>query len=406
MQKRIEAQWIGLPGPSHYYGGLGSGNQASQNSKGQVSYPKLAAQQSLKYMELLLSHEVPTLWYPPQPRPIPAQNFQSNRFSSSFMWTANMATIIPSWDSKDGRIMMIPANLNSNCHRRLEATITSEFLQHLSAHHLKVSPPSLLGGDEGAANHMRLGSLDSEGLHVFVHNHPEIGIGRQSKFASQDIIKQCQIKSSVLLEQNREAVTAGVFHNDVIAMSCMNYLIYHEKAFHFDAINTLLNEWKKSHQSELNVYCVNHDELSLDESIQNYFFNASWFEIENKRVIILPIECRDPKIQDLIERLIEKNFFNEVYYLDLKQSMRNGGGPACLRLRLPLQENEFHCFPKDLIVTHQKLDELKEWIENYPLELHYDELWNMRDDFYEIYKKMPHAKEFYPAYYSVESMTS
>ena len=48
--------------------------------------------------------------------------------SASSMWTANMATMTASSDSKDGRCHITPANLVSTLHRSLEPIYTKAWL--------------------------------------------------------------------------------------------------------------------------------------------------------------------------------------------------------------------------------------------------------------------------------------
>ena len=54
-----------------------------------------------------------------------------------------------------------------------------------------------------------------------------------------------------------------------------------------------------------------------------------------------------------------------VEYVDLGQSMNNGGGPACLRLKLLLSEQEWGAISDRFYFDRQKYDFLKGYINQY-----------------------------------------
>ena len=143
----------GLIGPTHFFGGLGVGNIASEKSAGNVSTPKAAALQGLEKMKVMHELGIPQLVMPPHPRP--ALHLLKEKgyigsisemissvvkndpellpiiYSSSAMWTANAATVSASSDTVDGKVHLTPANLISNAHRRIEAPFTSLLLKRI-----------------------------------------------------------------------------------------------------------------------------------------------------------------------------------------------------------------------------------------------------------------------------------
>src|SRR5699024_10703043 len=140
------------------------------------------------------------------------------------------ATVSASADSADGRGHFTAANLNSQLHRSIEAQASAHILQRMFndsryfKHHLPL-PPTSAFGDEGAANHPRFaGERDAAAVAPSVYgraageNPPYPA--RQSQAASRAVARQHELHPErvVLARQNPEAIKAGVFHNDVIAV--------------------------------------------------------------------------------------------------------------------------------------------------------------------------------------------
>jgi len=49
-----------------------------------------------------------------------------------------------------------------------------------------------------------------------------------------------------------------------------------------------------------------------------------------------------------------------VEYVDVRQSMRNGGGPACLRLRVVMTESEIDACHQGVLLDDEVIDELQD----------------------------------------------
>src|SRR5215470_14096078 len=140
----LELQLDGLVGPTHHFGGLSFGNLASMRHAGWQSRPRQAARQGLAKMRQVLALGVPQAVLPPLLRPevglLRQVGFRGSdaavltqaaasapyllrlAMSSAFMWTANVATVIPSSDSVDGRCHVVVANLVATPHRALEGS--------------------------------------------------------------------------------------------------------------------------------------------------------------------------------------------------------------------------------------------------------------------------------------------
>ncbi|MCA9133848.1 MAG: N-succinylarginine dihydrolase [Planctomycetales bacterium] len=407
-----------LVGPTHHYGGLGVGNIASQEHAYRESNPRAAALEGLEKASLLASLGVPQfIFLPPRrPRlqwlqqlgfegPLPEQlqaalqtapHILSAAFSSAFMWAANSATVSAATDTRDGRPHATPANLLSSWHRGGEAQERTNSLRSLlapSGGRVHSPLPSIVPlRDEGAANHMRLCDRSGRpGLNVFVYGDagesPRSLAGffpRQTRAACEAIARQHQLspETTFFLAQHPQAIAAGVFHNDVIATSHEHLLLYHELAF-LDAepeLQRLQQTFEKTMGKPLLRIEVSQRELPLPDAVRSYLFNSQIVtpgrapagSQSPQMAWVCPAQCRRIEAaRQVIERLLNDPSIplEQVHYISLDQSMAGGGGPACLRLRLPLASTDIAALPLRLDdALEQRLREaIERW---YPTRLH------------------------------------
>jgi len=383
----VELNLDGLPGPAHNFGGVAVGNLAAESSKAQVSHPKLAALQSLRKMKLLHDLGVPQAVLPFHPRPhldalrqlgfadaadafrrAPEVLYACS--SSSAMWTANAATVSPAPDTADGRVHFTPANLNSQFHRSLETPYTARLLKAVFPegpyfHHHDPLPSCATYRDEGAANHLRFAPSHGEpGVEVFVRGDPAKAKkfpSRQSKLAGEAIARRHGLRNAVFLEQNPAAIDAGAFHNDVVAVSNERLLFCHEEAFVPGSLDRLREAFP-----ELRVVEIPAAWFSLKDAVETYLFNSQLVTLPNGRVdIIAPEECEGhPGAKcGLVNLFKYAGGMNDHHFQPLRESMKNGGGPACLRLRVVLSEDALAAMHPGVRFTAELNDTLTAWVE-------------------------------------------
>ncbi len=374
----FEVQCDGIVGPTHHYGGLSHGNVASAGNAQTASYPRKAALQGLEKMALVHSLGCKQLVIPPHIRPSrmllklcgfdgdlqgrldaayeQAPDILSACYSSAHMWVANMATVSPAVDAQNGILHLTPANLASTLHRAQEAEQNYTLLKTMfgdAARVHKPLPACVSLTDEGAANHMRFcGAHGETGVEVFVYGKEAANADAPapSKYPARQTYESVRMLARshhlsddriVFIQQTPEAIDAGVFHNDVIAMSNETLLIHHEKAFlDSDAKISEINE--KLDNASLNVMTIREDALPLADAVSSYFFNSQILSLaDGTMAIIAPAECKEnATAHQAMEALRDANDspISTIYYSDLRESMRNGGGPACLRLRVAMDE--------------------------------------------------------------------
>ncbi|PZP84743.1 MAG: succinylarginine dihydrolase [Azospirillum brasilense] len=411
-----EWQFDGLVGPTHNYAGLSYGNVASSANAGGVSNPREAALQGLEKMRFVQGLGISQCFLPPQKRPLipilqqigfeggtnavldeaarTAPALLASVYSSSYMWAANAGTIAPSCDTADGKLHITPANLLTNFHRSLEAKITKYTWDQLFADpaHFVVHDPlpaTPRFSDEGAANHMRASATGhaTPGLHIFVYGTdgqangaPRKFPARQHRAAYEAIARMHRLPAerTIFVQQSPEAIDAGVFHNDVIAMNTTRLMIAHEHAF---APGTGLAEQLRRQLEPQGVdwhYVeIGEAELPMADAVKSYFFNSQVLELPDGRIVIVaPSESEEnPRARDAFARLAAGNAVAAVHYRDVRESMRNGGGPACLRLRVVLSEAQAKAMHQGVILTDARYQQLKAWIErHYRDRLSFDDL--------------------------------
>jgi len=401
----IEMNFDGIVGPTHNYAGLSVGNLASQQNAQQVSNPREAALQGLAKMKFLADLGVPQAVLPPHERPdvdaLRRVGFSGSdaqvidqaaktdptllaaASSASAMWAANAATVSPSADTADGRVHFTPANLLTQFHRLLEPPTTAAILRAIFAHesvfaHHPPLPGAAHFSDEGAANHTRLCSAYGDpGLEIFVYGRDAFAAGavasptrfpaRQTLQASAANARTHQLEplDVLMLRQNPAAIDAGAFHNDVVAVGGLNVLLYHERAFADEvrAINAI-SQWFEARGDKFHPLCIAEGELPLSEAVSSYLFNSQIVQLPNQTLaLIAPRECDRTGPRDCLSRVVTSGSpIGQVHFVDVRQSMRNGGGPACLRLRVVLTPREQARMNPNVVLTESLYQQLTPWV--------------------------------------------
>ena len=374
MTQIVEINFDGIIGPSHNYAGLSLGNLASARNAGDVSSPRAAALQGLDKMRINVQRGLVQGLFVPLPRPATSwldalgTNLSSadpviaaNAMSASAMWAANAATVSPAPDTADGKCHLTVANLRTMPHRSHEwpdtlAQLKLAFADPAFAVH---GPVPTAFGDEGAANHMRLAAAHGEpGVEVFVYG---VAGGpfpaRQHVEASKAVARLHLLDPSrvIFAAQSEQAIAAGAFHNDVVAVANGPVLFAHEHAF---ADKAALVDRLAALVPGFEYVEVADADVPLADAIRSYLFNAQLVTTpDGAMTLVAPTECRDtPSVARWIERHLASNgAIRRVDFVDVRQSMANGGGPACLRLRVA-------CDPRTVdprfLVDHAKLDRL------------------------------------------------
>lgn len=401
-RKAFEINFDGLVGPTHNYAGLALGNLASEKNAYKISNPKKAALQGLNKMRLLLELGIPQAILPPHERPL--MPFLRNlgfagkdvnilktvyqqspelfraAYSASSMWTANAATVTPSSDSQDNRVHFTPANLTSNLHRSLEADLYYRIFKKIFSNpkYFEVHPPLISHldfADEGAANHNRFCSEYGEkGFHLFVYgrsfekNNIIRYPARQSLQASQSIMRLHKIdpNQALFIKQNSRVIEEGVFHNDVISVANQNVFLYHQSAF--QNLHLQLNLLKKSVSFPLYLLSVSDVELSVKSAVKSYLFNSQLVTLNSgEMALIAPFESKKiPAARRVLLRIVEEdNPIQLVHFVDCSQSMQNGGGPACLRLRIVLTNEEMAACKANVFLDETLYRQLLTWVERH-----------------------------------------
>ena len=349
-----EINFDGIVGPSHNFAGLSLGNLAATQNAGRSSYPREAALQGLAKMRANLDLGLAQAMFFAHQRPNDEwlhslstsmaeaeSGLRANAMSASAMWAANAATVSPSPDTADGRCHLTVANLVTMPHRSHEwpgtlAQLKLAFADDKSfAVHGVIAPPF---GDEGAANHMRLCPAHHEaGIEVFVYGETGgLYPARQHREASAAIARRHRLnpERTLLVQQSPDAIAAGAFHNDVVAVANEHVLFTHEQAFaepgaFYASLRRLL--------PQVEIIEVPASAVSLADAIASYLFNAQLVTLsEGGMALILPFEAKhNDRVWTWLSQLVASNgAIRKLVPVEVRESMANGGGPACLRLRV------------------------------------------------------------------------
>lgn len=396
----IEVNFDGLVGPTHNCAGLAEGNLAAEHNADTTSRPREAALQGIAKMRLLSALGIAQGVLPPHARPDiewlrtlgftgtnmevyqrawkhePA--FVRAALDASAMWVANAATVSPSADTRDGRVHVSVANLQTMLHRSLEPNQTERTLRRLFADrarfavHPSLHPHPALA-DEGAANHMRLHG-GGAGVEIFVYGRtagedPPGFPARQTLEASRAIGRRHGLDPArtIFARQSLEAIEAGAFHNDVVAVSHEGTLFHHERAFaDRDALYREVRE-KSNGLFEPVFTQVPATRVSLTDAVKSYLFNSQLVREPGARslTLVAPVEVREtPSTRRFMDEMTADAdpVIGRVEYVDIRESMRGGGGPACLRLRIAVTESERAAMSVGFILTDDLATRLEGWV--------------------------------------------
>lgn len=412
-----EVNFEGLPGPSYLHAGLPIGNLAAARNAAAISNPRLAAFESIRKMRALHALGVKQVLVPPYPRPsvslLRACGYTGTdadvilsagrerpdllraSYSAAGMWFANAASVSPSSDTGDGRLHVTPSNMVTNVARAIDSRCTDIVMrwllpEEIACHHAPL-PPSMQLSDEGAANAMRFCRSPGEpGVTTFVFGRttkltpagvrkqwgtevPMVHEARHAYDASEAIARQHGLRPDAVsfIRQNPRAIDGGAFHNDVIATSHENILLFHSDAFvnADQGVSQLRTVVERVCQVELVAIEISAEDLSVEQAVKTYLFNSQIVTVPSGRMVMLVTEqcVQDPQACAVLKRLVADRRIpiDEFYPVALSESMTGGGGPACLRLRVMMTRTERERVPMGAWIDDGLLEWLEEWATTY-----------------------------------------
>jgi len=401
----IDVNLDAIVGPTHHFGGIGVGNLASQSHRGVLAMPKSAAIQGLAKMRRCVGLGAKQIVIPPPHRPVAGMlrrlgytgtlpqmlraakdepTILSAVWSASSMWTANAATVSAAASSHDGRMHLTIANLSSSLHRSLEPPQTWRMLKTVFSDPSFVVHRPLPGSvpmrDEGAANHMRLcDATGNRGIDIFVYGSDDARESaatrlypRQSLRAAQAVARLHELDpaNTFFLKQHPEAIDAGAFHNDVVAASHRHLWMHHDRAYAnaSSTLDAIEKRFAEVTGRQLQRIVIAEADVSLAEAVTTYLFNSQLFATSGEDMTIL---CPGHVAQSTaatacLDKIIAAGGpITRYESIDLRQSMNNGGGPACLRLRVPMTAQQWQSIPPTVRFDDTLAEGLTRVIERY-----------------------------------------
>ena len=170
----------------------------------------------------------------------------------------------------------------------------------------------------------------------------------------------------VFAQQNPAVIDQGVFHNDVIAVGNGELLFHHQDAFlNTEHVLAELHGKLQARGAAFQSISVPRDQVAVEDAVRSYLFNSQLLSrADGSMLLIVPEECRsNPRVWQYLQSLTASGGpVREVKVFDLKQSMQNGGGPACLRLRVALKETELAAVNPGVIMTPALYGTLTRWV--------------------------------------------
>jgi succinylarginine dihydrolase len=108
--------------------------------------------------------------------------------------------------------------------------------------------------------------------------------------------------------------------------------------------------------------------VPVADAVASYLFNSQLLSKDDGRMaLVIPHECQEnAAVARYLEGLVASGGpVDELIRFDLRQSMRNGGGPACLRLRVALTGAEAAAMHQGVLMTEDLYRTLAAWVEKH-----------------------------------------
>ncbi|HWZ92049.1 MAG TPA: N-succinylarginine dihydrolase, partial [Polyangiaceae bacterium] len=232
-------------------------------------------------------------------------------------------------------------------------------------------PAGELFADEGAANHTRLATARGT-VHLFGWGReakpgarPSIYPARQTREASESSARLHGLRDAerLFLQQAPEGIDAGAFHSDVLAVGNERLLLLHELAFMNGSAG--LSQLRARLGDEFEFELATNAELPVSDAVHAYPFNSQLVTLPDRTMaLIAPEESRtSPTARAFLERVLGgQNAVSAVHYVAVNGSMKNGGGPACLRLRVPLTDAERSAISARVMLDDSLYQAVHAWI--------------------------------------------
>ncbi|MDB2387494.1 N-succinylarginine dihydrolase, partial [Shewanella sp.] len=141
----------------------------------------------------------------------------------------------------------------------------------------------------------------------------------------------------------------------------------HEQAF----LNTQakLEEIKRKFgESPLHFIEVPTAKVAIQDAVKSYLFNTQVVTLPSgEMAIIAPTHCQEnPAVHAYLNELVTLGSpIKQVHYFDVKQSMQNGGGPACLRLRVAMNQAEVAAVNQNTMMNDALFARLNQWVDKH-----------------------------------------
>jgi succinylarginine dihydrolase len=144
----------------------------------------------------------------------------------------------------------------------------------------------------------------------------------------------------------------------VLAVGTGSFFMLHELAF-VHARNLVTELERRG----VNVVLATDVEFPVADAVASYAFNSELVELpDGGLALVAPIEAREIASA---RAFLEQVPVRERHFVDVNASMKNGGGPACLRLRVPLTEAERSALGGRVLLDAALLDELEAWVKRH-----------------------------------------
>jgi succinylarginine dihydrolase len=146
-----------------------------------------------------------------------------------------------------------------------------------------------------------------------------------------------------------------------VSLANEEVFIFHQEAFADRVeLERVLHHLKEHVQGFHSIEILSED-ISLNDLVSSYLLNSQLITVDNNEMMmLLPEEVQNhANCMRWLEEIKSSSPIKHIEFVDIRQSMMNGGGPACLRFKAVVNNDEFDQLNEKFLLSPKKLMDLR-----------------------------------------------
>jgi succinylarginine dihydrolase len=166
-----------------------------------------------------------------------------------------------------------------------------------------------------------------------------------------------------------------------VSLANEEVFIFHQEAFADRVELERVLHHLKEHVKGFHPIEILSEDISLDDLVSSYLLNSQLITVDNNEMMmLLPEEVQNhPNCMRWLDEIQSSSPIKYLEFVDIRQSMMNGGGPACLRFKAVVNNDEFDRLNERFLLSPTKLMDLRTLVsKHYRDKLHPEDLLDIK----------------------------